>query len=40
MAKAEYSTAFGIAAVLLVIVLVINWLTKVLSRKLDVTRAE
>lgn len=40
MAKAEYSTAFGIAAVLLVIVLVINWLTKVLSRKLDVTRTE
>ena len=40
MAKAEYSTAFGIEAVLLVIVLVINWLTKVLSRKLDVTRAE
>ena len=36
MAKAEYSTAFGIATV----VLVINWLTKVLSRKLDVTRAE
>ena len=40
MAKAEYSTAFGIATVLLVIVHVINWLTKVLSRKLDVTRAE
>lgn len=40
MAKAEYSTAFSIATVLLVIVLVINWLTKVLSRKLDVTRAE
>ncbi len=40
MAKAGYSTAFGIATVLLVIVLVINWLTKVLSRKLDVTRAE
>lgn len=40
MAKAEYSTAFGIATVLLVIVLVINWLTKVLSRKLDVTKAE
>lgn len=40
MAKTEYSTAFGIATVLLVIVLVINWLTKVLSRKLDVTRAE
>lgn len=40
MAKAEYSTAFGIATVLLVIVLVINWLTKVLSRKPDVTRAE
>lgn len=40
MSKAEYSTAFGIATVLLVIVLVINWLTKVLSRKLDVTRAE
>lgn len=40
MAKAEYSTAFGIATVLLVIVLVINWLTKVLSRKLDVTRAD
>lgn len=40
MAKAEYATAFGIATVLLVIVLAINWLTKVLSRKLDVTRAE
>lgn len=40
MAKAEYATAFGIATVLLVIVLVINWLTKVLSRKLDVTRTE
>lgn len=40
MAKAEYPTAFGIATVLLVIVLAINWLTKVLSRKLDVTRAE
>lgn len=36
MAKAEYSTAFGIAVVLLVIVLVINFLTKFLARKLDV----
>lgn len=36
MAKAEYSTAFGIAVVLLIIVLVINRLTKFLARKLDV----
>lgn len=38
MAKAEYSTAFGIAVVLLVIVLCINWLTKFLARKLDVNK--
>lgn len=36
MAKAEYSTAFGIAVVLLVIVLFINCLTKFLARKFDV----
>lgn len=40
MAKAEYSTAFGIAVVLLIIVLLINRLTKYLARKLDVSRAD
>ena len=38
MSKAEYDKAFGIALVLLVIVLGINALTKVLARKYDVTR--
>ncbi|MDR2889591.1 MAG: phosphate ABC transporter permease PstA [Lachnospiraceae bacterium] len=37
MAKAEYEAAFGIAVVLLVIVLFINLLTKFLARKFDVT---
>lgn len=32
MAKAEYSTAFGIAVILLLIVLFINWITKVLAK--------
>ncbi len=36
MAKAEYSTAFGIAVILLLIVLCINALTKILAKKLDV----
>lgn len=40
MAKAEYSTAFGIAVVLLVIVLCINWLTKFLAGKLDVNNMD
>lgn len=40
MARAEYSTAFGIAAVLLVIVLAINWLTRYLAKKLDVGRID
>lgn len=40
MAKAEYSTAFGIAVVLLIIVLFINWLTKFLTRKLDVSKRD
>lgn len=40
MSKAEYDKAFGIALVLLVIVLCINALTKVLARKYDVTRKE
>lgn len=40
MAKAEYSTAFGIAVVLLVIVLCINWLTKFLAKKLDVNNKD
>ena len=38
MAKAEYSTAFGIAVVLLIIVLFINFLTKYLAKKFDVNR--
>ena len=36
MSKAEYDVAFGIAVVLLVIVLGINFLTKVLAKKFDV----
>lgn len=38
MSKAQYDAAFGIAAVLLIIVLCINFLTKILSGKFDVTR--
>ena len=40
MAKAEYSTAFGIAVILLLIVLFINWITKILAKKLDVNNME
>lgn len=40
MAKAEYATAFGIAVVLLLIVLVINWLTKYLAKRFDVNQAD
>lgn len=40
MAKAEYSTAFGIAVILLLIVLFINWITKVLAKKLDINNME
>ena len=36
MSKGQYDIAFGIAVVLLVIVLIINFLTKVLASKLDV----
>ena len=36
MSKAEYDVAFGIAVVLLIIVLGINFLTKVLAKKFDV----
>lgn len=39
MAKAEYSTAFGIAVILLLIVLCINALTKFMARRLDVNKA-
>lgn len=38
MSKGQYDVAFGIAVVLLVIVLVINFLTKVLANRLDVNR--
>lgn len=38
MSKAQYDEAFGIAAVLLVIVLFINFLTKALTRRFDVSR--
>ena len=38
MSKGQYNIAFGIAVVLLVIVLIINMITKVLAGKLDVTR--
>lgn len=37
MSKAQYDVAFGIAVVLLCVVLVINFLTKYLAKKLDVT---
>lgn len=40
MAKAEYEVAFGIAVVLLVIVLVINMITKYLAGKFNVERAK
>lgn len=36
--KAEYNVAFGIAFVLLVIVLCINFLTKYLAKRFDITR--
>ena len=38
--KAEYNVAFGIAFVLLVIVLCINFLTKYLAKRFDVTRMQ
>lgn len=38
MSKGQYEAAFGIAAVLLVIVFAINLLTKFLAKKLDVNR--
>ena len=38
MSKGQYDIAFGIAVVLLVIVLAINFLTKVLAGKLDVNK--
>lgn len=38
MSKGEYSIAFGIAAVLLVIVLGINFLTKYIARRFDVNK--
>ena len=40
MSKAQYDVAFGIAVVLLLIVLVINFLTKYLAKKLDVNRID
>lgn len=40
MTKAEYNVAFGIAVVLLLIVLGINFLTKVLAKKFDVTKID
>ena len=40
MSHADYDEAFGIALVLLVIVLIINFLTKVFTKKLDVTRSQ
>lgn len=40
MSKAQYDVAFGIAVILLCIVLVINFLTKYLAMKLDVTKCK
>ncbi len=38
MSKGEYDTAFGVAAVLVIIVLLINLLTHAITRKFDITR--
>lgn len=38
MAKAEYDTAFVIAVVLLIVVFLINRVTKYLARRLDVNQ--
>ena len=38
--EGDFNTAFGIAVVLLVIVLLINIGTKMLTRRVDVTRKE
>ena len=38
MSKGQYDIAFGIAAVLLMIVLIINFMTKLLTRNFDVSR--
>lgn len=40
MSKAQYDAAFGIAAVLLIIVLGINFFTKILSGKFDVSKRD
>lgn len=40
MAKARYDDAFGIAALLLIIVLFINFLTRYFSRKSDISRLD
>lgn len=40
MSKAQYDAAFGIAVVLLLIVLIINFLTKYLAKKFDVNTVE
>lgn len=40
MSKAQYDAAFGIAVVLLMIVLLINFLTKYLAKKFDVNTVE
>ncbi len=38
MSKAQYDVAFGIAAVLIVFILLLNFLMKTLTKKFDVTR--
>ncbi len=40
MSKADYEVAFGIAVVLLTIVLFINFITKLLAGRFDVTMKE
>ena len=40
MSKAQYDEAFGIAAVLLVIVFLINLVTRILAKKFDVSRVD
>jgi len=40
MSKGQYTTAFGIATVLLIIVLIINFITKYVTKKFDVSRRQ
>ena len=38
--EGDFSTAFGIAVVLIILVLCINWMTKILTKRFDVSRKD